>query len=461
MRGEQGIAMVTAMLAIVVVLSLSIAVVGLALHNGSGSSADRKRVQAIAAAEAGIDAYVSAMQTSTGAATCNTMDANLPTTPAAHYHVEITLYSTWPPQASSVLPCPPGVTPLAAKVVSKGTAVTTASAVAVSRTMETEIRLLPQYGGLGQAVFSDRVLDFQNQFTLNGNLGNDGDVYTNGNFALENNTSIAGSVYAQGSATIGQGIVRKDVWAKNAVSLSSGIQVFGNATSSASSINLSNNSHVHGNAKAGTTISGGTIDGTATPNSPSGPPPQLAFPRIPYVQQAWIDTGYTISNYASCATARTAIINGLVGNNVVRISPACALSFASNTSVNVKGNLAIITDGSFTTINQTNWNAVGGSGFVVYIIRPYQTGLNCTSPSPYDINVSNNTNFSDVKVFAYSQCTINFGNNNAGGAVGQIIGGTVNITNQMALNYQPLTVPAFNLIGYNVQMSYLREVKNS
>jgi len=81
MRGEQGIAMVTAMLAIVVVLSLSIAVVGLALYNGSGSSADRKRVQAIAAAEAGIDAYVSAMQTSTGAGTCNTMDANLPTTP--------------------------------------------------------------------------------------------------------------------------------------------------------------------------------------------------------------------------------------------------------------------------------------------------------------------------------------------------------------------------------------------
>src|SRR5262245_17625774 len=267
------------------------------------------------------------MQTSTGSATCTAMDADLPTQPAAHYHVEITLYSTWPPTYASELPSPPNVDPLGAKVVSKGTAVTTASAVAVSRTMETEIRLTPLYGGLGQAIFSDKLLNFQNQFTLNGHLGNDGDVYTNGNFTLANNTSIAGSVFAQGSATIGQGIVKKDVWAKNAVSLSSGIQVFGDGQSSTSSITLSNNSHIHGNAKAGTTTSGGTIDGTKTPNSPSGPPPQLAFPQIPYVQSAWQDPDgipgsgdeYTINNYASCATAKTAIINGLVGNNVVRV----------------------------------------------------------------------------------------------------------------------------------------------
>jgi cytoskeletal protein CcmA (bactofilin family) len=467
MRDERGVAMVTALLVTMVVLTLSIAVVGLSLHNTSGSSSDRKRVQAIAAAEAGIDAYFSAMQTSTGSGTCDPMDADLPTTPAAHYHVTITLYKDWPPTPAGALPCPPNADPLGVQVVSKGTAVTTTSGVAVSRTMETQIRLTPVYGGLGQAIFSDQVLNFQNQFTLNGHLGNDGDVYTNGNFALANNTSIAGSVYAQGSASIGQGIVKKDVWARNAVSLSSGIEAFGNATSSTSSITLTNNAHVHGNAKAATTISGGTIDGTTTPNSPSGPPPQLAFPQIPYVQSAWEDPdgipttndGYTINNYSSCATARAAIVNGLAGNNVVRISPLCPLSFATNTTVNVKGNLAIITDGSITTINQTNWNAVGGN-WIVYFIRPYQAGLNCTKPSPYDVSISNNTNFNNLKVFVYTQCNVDFGNNNAGGAVGQIIGGTVTITNQMALNYEPLTVPAFNLTGYNVQMSYLREVKN-
>ena len=49
-------------------------------------------------------------------------------------------------------------------------------------------------------------------------------------------------MYAQGSATIAQGVVKANVWAKNAVSLSSGLEVFADATSSTSSITLSNNS---------------------------------------------------------------------------------------------------------------------------------------------------------------------------------------------------------------------------
>jgi hypothetical protein len=128
--------------------------------------------------------------------------------------------------------------------------------------------------------------------------------------------------------------------------------------------------------------------------------------------------------------------------------------------VNLHGNLAIITDGSITTQNQTSWNSVGGS-WTVFFIDPYRTGLNCASGS-YDITVSNNTNFNNgTKVFAYSQCTVNFGNNNAEGVTGQIIGGTVNITNQMTMNYYPILVPGFNLTGYNANVSYLREIPNS
>jgi hypothetical protein len=327
--------------------------------------------------------------------------------------------------------------------------------------MQSEVKISPLYGGFNKAVFSDTVLNFQNKFTLNGYQANDGDVYTNGNFTLGNNTTISGTVYSQGSATIAQGIVKQDVWAKNAVSLSSGIEVFGNGTSSTSSISLSNNSTIDGNAKAGTTISGGTIKGTKTPNSPSGAPPAIALPQLTYNQQAWVDNGYTVVNYADCNLAKAFIINPpTAANYVVRISPTCALSFSNNTTITVKGNLAIITDGSITTVNQTNWNAVGGP-WIIYFIRPYQAGLNCTKPSPYDMSVSNNTNFNNGnKVFVYSQCNVDFGNNNAGGAVGQVIGGTVTITNQMTLNYYPILVPGFNLVGYNAQPSYVREVTN-
>jgi hypothetical protein len=144
----------------------------------------------------------------------------------------------------------------------------------------------------------------------------------------------------------------------------------------------------------------------------------------------------------------------------VRVTPTCALSWGNNSSVDLHGNLAIISDGAISTVNQTTWNSVGGA-WTLYLIDPYRTGLNCASGS-YDITVSNNTNFnSPLKMFVYSQCTVNFGNNNAGGVSGQIIGGTVNITNQMTMNYVPILVPGFNLTGYNGNVSYLREIPNS
>jgi hypothetical protein len=103
-----------------------------------------------------------------------------------------------------------------------------------------------------------------------------------------------------------------------------------------------------------------------------------------------------------------------------------------------------------------------GGPWTVYFIDPYRAGLNCTKPSAYDISISNNTNFNNgMKVFVYSQCNVDFGNNNADGVNGQIIGGTVTITNQMTMNYVPILVPGFNLTGYNANVSYLREIPNS
>jgi hypothetical protein len=246
------------------------------------------------------------------------------------------------------------------------------------------------------------------------------------------------------------------VWAKNAVSLTSNIQVFGNATSSTSSITLSNNSTIFGNAKAATTVTGGTVGGQTITNSPSGAPPVRPFPQIPYTPSSWTSAGYTIVNYSSCALAQ-AFINAVpVGNWVVRITPACALVWGGNTNLNFSGNIAIITDGSFTLQNQNNWNGIVGSP-TLFVIRPYQSGLDCSSGA-YDITVSNNTSFNNLKFFGYTQCNINFGNNNASGVNGQLIGGTVNITNQMVLNYVPIVVPGFNLTGFKSSFSYKREI---
>jgi hypothetical protein len=473
---ERGVAMVTALLVSLVVLSLSITIIALANHNSSISAFDRKRIQAVDAAEAGIDAWFSGLTLSNNGDMCDPAkwDGTLPSVPGASYDVSVTLYSTWPPETGTEITCPgPGLPlsapPLGALVVSKGTAVASTSPVAVSRTMQSEVRLTPIYGGFNKAIFSDTQLNMLNKLTLNGYQANDADVYTNGNLSLNNNTVIAGSAYAQGFAAISQGIVKQDVWANNYVQLTNGIHVFGNATSSTSYINLSSNSTVDGNAKAGTTITGGTIKGTKTSNSPSGPPPQTALPQLTFNQQAWVDAGYTINTFASCALAKAFIDAGPSGNNVVRVTPACVtggLSWGNNSVVNIKGNLAIFVDGGTSLIpaiqmvNQTTWNSVGGE-WTVYFVVPYRSSLNCAKPSPYDITVSNNTSFNGLKVFVYSPCNVDFGNNNANGVNGQIIGGTVTITNQMTLNYVPILVPGFNLLGYNVQPSYVREIANS
>jgi hypothetical protein len=465
LRNEQGIAMVTGLMVALVVLFLSLVVVNLSVHNTASSGRDRDRTQAIDAAEAGLDAWFSGLTTSTGATMCSqtAWDGVLPTSPGASYDVTVTLYSTWPPVPGGEITCvdPLPAAPLGALITSKGSTVSAQTSALVYRTMESEVRLVPVYGGFNKAIFSNTGLNMINKLTENGYQGNDGDVYTNGNFTLNNNTVISGTAYAQGYIDIAQGLIKKDVWANNYVNLTTGIQVFGDATSSTSSVTLDSNTTVYGNAKAGTTVSGGTVKGTTTQNSPSGPPPQVALPQLTYNAQAWIDAGYTVVTYSNCSQAKNFIERGITsGNYVVRITPTCSLSWGNNSSVDIHGNLAIISDGAISTVNQTTWNSVGGA-WTLYLVDPYRTGLNCSTGS-YDITVSNNTNFNTpLKLFVYSQCTVNFGNNNANGVTGQIIGGTVNITNQMTMNYFPILVPGFNLTGYNGNVSYLREIPNS
>ena len=468
--------MITAILVSLVVLSLSLVVINLAVHNSSQSAFDRDRVMAIHAAEAGLDNYLSSLtklDSTNPVPTCKS-SLDVGATPVEHYDVSVLLFNTWPPSGSGKCPLPAGQEAAGALVTAKGLTYggPTPGPAAVSRSMDTAVRLTPIFGGLNQAIFSNDQLNLQNKLDVNGNVGNDGDVYTNGNFLMQNNTVISGSVYAQGTVYINQGVVKQDVWGNGAVDLHN-ISVLGKVTSSTQNtgtISL-DIAHVYGDAKAGGAITlsnNSQVDGSQTPNSPSGPPPKVDFPQVPYVTCAWdgscpplpVGGNYTIVPFSDCTLAKNFISIPHAGSYVVRISPTCALSW-KNSNLSIGGNLAIITDGSFTLSQQNSWTGVGGK-YTLFIIRPYQAGLPCSpSPSPYDVNVSNNTSFNNLQVFVYSQCTINFGNNNAGGFEGQIIGGQVNITNQMVVNFKPITVPGFNKIGYRSDVSYLREIPTS
>jgi hypothetical protein len=386
------------------------------------------------------------------------VDRDLPTSPSSHYHRTVVLYSTWPPQDSSIITaCPPNVQPLGALIVSTGTAVSS-SATPAKRTMESLVKLAPYYGSYSTAIFSDTGINLVNKLTANGYQGNDADFYTNGNYTESNAVTISGSVYAQGTVDMSNnGTVKEDVWANGSVYLHGSMTVFGRVRSSSSSIQVDNPAHVYGGARAATTITGsGQIDGTKVTNSPTGPPPALTLPHFTYTATDWTNKGYTIMNFSSCTLAQT-FINALpVGNYVVRITPQCALSWGNNSSFTLQGNLAIITDGSVTFQNRSN---VSGSGatYNLYFIRPWVSGLSCAGGAN-DINFSNNTNFSSVNVAVYTQCAANMANQN--GQNGQIFAGTVNITNQMGFNYVPILFPGAPQLGYDVFISYIREVTN-
>jgi len=330
--------------------------------------------------------------------------------------------------------------------------------------MQSEAQLTPVFPQFDQAIFSNLNLSLVNKLTLNGNNGNDGNVYTNGDLVMKNNTSVSGNVYAQGSATVQSSIIRATLWANGPVSLDS-TTVFGDVLSSTGTVTISNNSHVYGSVKAlgAITVSGNSqVDGQRVTGVNLGPPPALKFPQIGYNPTYWQSKGYVIQQYSDCTSAKNAIVAGFPSGQatVVRITSVCTLSFTNNSGATLAGDLAIITDGGFSTANQVTFTGAAANT-KLYIIRPYETGLACSppTPSPYDITLSNQSAINSINLFAYTQCTVNMGNNNSSGATAQVIAGVVNITNNMVLNYKNVTVPS-DPVAYTASVSYIREVVN-
>ncbi len=464
-REEKGIAMVVAVLSMLVVVIICVAVVMLSAHNADSSATDRKRLQAVAAAEAGIDDWLASLPQEQNPSTiCTPLSTDLPTTPTSHYDVSIKLYSTWPPQDSSLITaCPPDKQPQAGLVVSTGTAIAGGVAQA-KRTFESLVKIEPSYGGFDAAIFSENGLALVNKLVDNGSSGNDSDIYTNGDMTINNNQTIYGSIYAQGKITISApATIQQDVWANSDVSISNNTSIFGSVKSSAGNIAVANPAHVYGDARAAGTITGsGTINGNKITNSPESAPPHLPFPHYAWVPSDWQAAGYDISHSFSDCTSAQNYINGAptpppgLTGIVVRITAACDLNYGNNASVNVNGNLAIVTNGSVTFQNQVNWTGLGAKKHV-FFISPWTGSLNCAG-GIHDITFSNNTNWTNIVVGVYTPCTANIANQNV--EYGQIFAGHVNITNQMTFTFSPILFPGEQVVGWDPSVSYIREIVN-
>lgn len=461
-REERGVALITAILVSFVVVLLGTVVVSLAIHNSTQSSFDRKRVQGVAAAEAGLNYYFSHLQSVGPADIQCSVTGSLTATPTGEFTVTPTFFDV----GGNPLPCPlpPGVVPTSVLLRSVGRS----SAATPTRTMEAYLNLIQIQGGpFGPgAIFSDLSVRFDSNVQVTGNGSNNADVYTNQDVFLLSNSTIYGTLYApQGAVALDSNAeVKQDVWASREVTMDSNAIVRGNVISSNSFIRLDSNSHIFGNAKAAGTITVGTnarIDGLQIPNTPSAPPPVRAFPTFTFNAAAWEADGYTVQTFSDCNAAKS-FIEGITGGDwVVRITPACHLEWNSNERVTVRGNLAIISDGSlrldsnscFTT--GTRCNNSGPGPWTLHLI----VGLSRVFPC--DFEMDSNTNIgAGLKVLIYSPCRVHL-NSNSLVVNGQIFGGEVDFDSNTTLNYEPIDVAGSTTGPFEEDIVYIREVRNS
>jgi hypothetical protein len=209
-------------------------------------------------------------------------------------------------------------------------------------------------------------------------------------------------------------------------------------------------------------------------NSPSTPPEELETPTYTYdFAGDWEPLGYTRHVYTganACTDARSYLStfgqsSGPAGNHLVElINTDCTLSFPNNSKVYLRGNLAIIFDGKFETVNNNDWTSSPTSAnYSLHIIHPTEAGIPpCVygngnpSTSPDDIVLSNNTAMTNVQVFLFTPCQILAQNRSR--MSGQAIAGKVDWSGNGGIGFTKVPVEGFASSGYTAAPTYIREL---
>ena len=452
---EDGLAMVISLMVAFVILILSTVVVAQSIHTLDSSGYDRRRLTSVNAAEAGTNFFYQYFQTTAASAlSCASVTRTVAAKPAAaSFTATPTYYDASEPP--NVMNCPFTDTSYPTYVLVNSVGTTSSGA---QRTMQSYMKLTPNYGGFDGALFSNSGnITFGNNFNLYGNSGNNADVYVgSGNYTQNQNSNVRGSVFvANGSATMNNTAqIQGDLWSLNAATVTT---VAGDVTSTLGSIT---GGTVGGNAKAAGNINS-QVAGTTSPNqSGIANPPTQTFPQITYDAVDWTGTGYTVYPYSgsgACESAR-AFVEGTIpaGNHVVRITGGtpCTYTNNANSLVNLNGNLAIITDFDIDIRQRSNWNGVG-SLRSLFFISTYESSPTCANK---EIETGNNTDFNAlVQVLFYTPCSLTLANQNA--FSGQALGSPISISNQFNLTYQPVLIPGITgITGFDQDISYVREV---
>ncbi len=486
-NGEEGIAMIIALLVTFVVFLLSGVVVQQAIHNIDGSATDRNRLSAVSAAEAGLDWAYNRVEGTESTALWNV--AQTGTVGSGPSSVTYTVTPTYYSDAAgttafSGTPGPSNY-PRSIKIASIGT-----GADGSQRKMESFMVLDPVAGGVSGAIVTNNSLTLTNSFNLSGNNGNDADIIVNaGNFSAPSGLeTIRGSIYVPaGTAHLGTNVhVYGSVWSRDLLTMDhSQAVVDGDVKSSNSGTTLTRglvNGRAYyctGSAPASSKVPAGSVQTCSL-----GLPPSQAFPQIAFNATTWALQGYYLKDFTSagataCTQARSWVEGtgnntynkGILGTTggvpstfnpstgaqytgaVVRTPNTCLYTASNNSDIHIGGNLAIVPSGGIDLGNNSKWTGDNGTRKLFFMV-PYEAqAATCTTPS---VTMQNLNTFTSVEVSLYSPCTVNVANNS--GFNGQIIGKTVNVSNQTTLAYKPVLIPGMSIIGFQQDIAYIREV---
>lgn len=467
---EDGIAMITALLVTVVASMLSVTAVQLAMHNDTASAADRARAQAIHAAEAGLEVSLQKVEVSSTPMLPCAMSATQKARGGASWSTQLTYYDAYPMTAANVIPCTSGGTlagdtpTFAVRIVSTGSVPVTGGTT--KRVMETQAQLTPRRGLFDKALFSIDSPAINNNLTIWGQVGNDANFFTSGDWHCKNAFRIEGSLYVQGTLQMDNTCsVAVDAWATNNISMNNQARIDHDAISSEGSLSIATTGGglaVGNDAVVGTTCNGcaGKVGGSVT-QKVQGPPPTAEFPDIRFAAADainWQNEGWGIEYFTSCTAARDWITQDSTHNSlkrVIRITGGCTLTFAQNTTVTRTADLAIITDGSIVGQNLTKFRS--GDGLWHDMLFIAETATETTCPTG-DISFANNTSFQQLRFFVYSPCTVRMANGDSN-ARGQVYAKVVTISNQINYTYSPTKIPGSgDVIGHDIYAYLLREI---
>jgi type II secretory pathway pseudopilin PulG len=239
-KDERGMAMITVILAAAVITLISAAVFQLSVGSLSHSAYDRKRDQAIQAAQGAVNAYMSRLPLTTKICDAVGVTYTLSTSPLVRYS-----YSGvwWSKDNTNYTPCPGSSTPPTSpspanptkwelnrlkSLVVTGTGTAGSGAQVVTRRWQTLVKVTPITGGNVTAFYGQYGLCIQNGPVVLHNLaGNDALIYSGGDIDTNalcggissGNMVVEGSIYAQGSIANLAGCIEGDVWAGGSVDL--------------------------------------------------------------------------------------------------------------------------------------------------------------------------------------------------------------------------------------------------